>query len=361
MNRKFSPLRIQRPSSIQQVARVLPGQEIILELDETYGKLTVDVSSELMKVEKLAQWTFRITHTSQIHDWADYSSTMIGEIWVDGDKIIAKISVILISQNINKTKIITVINPDCYDLRIYANNVIEVIGYDLRFGFNDEWTYEWVPTKDIGIEQIGQDHLCLSSWSSYDVSDKPDYLYARYPRTNHTVQEMMTRQHHMWFRLNFKAFGLISKENDVVHIGDLSIIGKSNRYQFQNAYVVNHHMSVFVDCRKKCYQQIQDTMNVGYKNDFVPGSCGPKTPVVVVPPARQIKDVDVFLQENDFLGCKVLDAIDDVVPYPNKHYDQSGYYDREYDRQYDIDIDDFDHFPMHNHPRRPGFLRDCWR
>ena len=184
MIKQFAPLRIQRPSSIQQVARVLPGQEIIVELDETYGEVTVDVSSELMKVEKLAQWTFRITHTSQIHEWADYSSSMIGEIWVDGAKVIAKISVILVSRNINKTKIITVVNPDSYDLRIYANNVIEVITYDLRFGFQDEWTYEWSPVKDIGIEQIGQDHICLSSWASYDVADRPEHFYAQIGRAH---------------------------------------------------------------------------------------------------------------------------------------------------------------------------------
>ena len=160
-----------------------------------------------------------------------------------------------------------------------------------------------------------------------------------------------------------KAFGLISKETDVVHIGNLTVVGKSNRFQCLNSCVVNHTMSVFVDCRKKCYQQIQETMNIDYKisgNDILLQKH--TALAVVTPPVRQMRDVDVSLLDSDFVGCKTMDAIDE--PYHPKNgygggFDPNGYYDLEDDAM-NIDID-FDHFPMHNHPRRPGFLKDCWR
>lgn len=330
MAKTFSPVRIQNPLSLQQLAKVMPGQEIFLYLyDEIYGPSLSVESTDYLNVEcskiHIDHKIYRITHTSQIHEWADYSSSMIGEIWIDGSKSIGKVGVLLESNNVQKSLVRTMVNPDCLDLRIYPHNLIEAIVFDNRFGFHDEWTYHWSPTdSNIGLEMIGRDHLCLSSWDSYyNGLEDPDYLYSRYPR-GEAFNGLLTRQHHFWFRLNHRVFDFVANNNGFVHVGNLTFEGISNKFQMQHADKCEYCASVYVDCRKKNYKNIQSTLNLPVRAECHPKSktCKPR---VVVPPAKTqivlpaIRDVDIFLVDDseEFVGCKSLDAFRDQDKYPH--------------------------------------------
>jgi hypothetical protein len=244
---------------------------------------------------------------------------MLGEIWIDGKKAIGKVGVLLETTNLEKSNIKTVVNPDCMDLRMYPYNIFEVIVYDNRFGYHDEWSFEWKSIKDVGVQQLGYDHLCLHSWEHYYNGLEPaNYLYARLPRGD-AQNGMLTRQHHFWFRLDNKAFALVAKETSIVHVGNLVVSGISNRYQLQYADKMNYHLSVYVDCRKKCYKQLQDSINVKFRND-----CAPNSGVIIhkptptpKPPAKEIlpeiRDVDIRLVEvpGYITGCKTLSALNE--------------------------------------------------
>jgi len=330
---KFSPVRIQNPTSLQQLVKVNPGQEINLYLDnEIFGEHAVDASTELLIVDSKKHKNGRlytITHSENIHEWAEYSATMLGEIWIDGLKSIGKVGVLLESKN-NEKQVRTVVNPDSIDLRIYPYNVVEVIVYDCRFGYHDEWSCEWQPTKDIDLEEIGYDHLCLHSWDSYfDQMEEPSYLYARLPRCD-TKSSMLTRQHHFWFRLNSKAFELITKESGIVHVGNVVINGMSNRYQLQYADKTKYHVALYVDCRKKCYREIQNTLNLKLRNDSSMQHGGlicsqPKALMQVKEVLPEIRDVGIrLIGMGEITGCKTLSTL-------NESYRPQSIWDEFYD------------------------------
>jgi hypothetical protein len=302
MSDSFSPLRIKNPSFVRQTAKVCPGQEIYLYLDNNmFEEHIVDVSTNFLNVEfirnKSGDSVYRVCHSNSIHDWAEYSSSLLGEIWIDGKNSIAKIGVLLESKNQHKTQVTTVVNPDCFDLRIYPHNIIEVVVFDSSFGYHDEWKWDWIPIKDVEIEQIGYDHLCLHSWDSYHNGlESPNYLYARCPRTV-SSDGLLTRQHHFWFRLNKNAFKLIAKESGIIQIGNIVINGLSNRYQLDHASKMSYHVSLYVDCRKKYYKKMQETLLVASKNNSL-------SEYNVIKKLPEIRDVDVKIMNSDFDGCR---------------------------------------------------------
>lgn len=362
MPKSFSPVRIQNPTSLQQIVKVCPGQEINMYLDnEVFGEHAVDVSTELLSVESTAHKNgklYKIKHSNLIHDWAEYSSAMLGEIWIDGKKAIGKIGVLMETTNQEKSNVRTVVNPDCMDVRMYPYNILEVIVYDIRFGYHDEWTYEWKAVKDVGIQQLGYDHLCLHSWEHYYNGLEPaNYLYARLPR-GEAQNGMLTRQHHFWFRLDNKSFPLVAKETSIVHVGNITISGISNRYQLQYADKMTHHLSVYVDCRKKCYKELQDSINLKLRNDCSPQNCGViihKPNPTPPPPAKQvlpeIRDVDIRLVETPghVTGCKMLSALNEH--YKPANYDQWDQWDQ-WDHEDDVDFPFQQQYPSRrNHPQ----------
>ena len=356
MAKYFSPVRIQNPTSLQQITKVRPGQEICLYLaDQLYGNHTVDVSSNVLSIQQITfsgpGKLYKISHDSCVHDWADYSSSLIGEIWIDGKDSIGKIGVLLESKNPEKAQVRTVINPDCYDMRIYPYNILEVIVYDKRFGFHDDWSWEWKPLEDIEIQQIGYDQLCLNSWDHYFQGvESPQYMFARHPRADVDKNGMLTRQHHFWFRLNNKVFNMITCKSSIVHIGNMVISGIANKYQQQFADKTSHYLSLYVDFRKKCYQQMQDTLNIKMRNESTPYLYGPankqrintssyKPPPKVVLP--EIRDVDIKLIETpgEITGCTSLTAL-------NENYNSA-----KYDYWEDDCCDYTQHHKNYHHPK----------
>lgn len=364
MPKSFAPVRIQNPTSLQQIAKISPGQSIDLYINEdVFGSHVVDVSTESLFVTKVPcsgpEKLYKISHVNSVREWADYSTCLLGEIWIDGKNAIGKIGVMLECSNGEKSKIRTVVNPDCFDLRIYSYNIIELIVFDCRFGYHDEWNCEWRPVKDVGLNQIGQDHLCLhDSYGPYTGLEPANYLYARCPRGESTVG-LLTRQHHFWFRFDYKIFKLIATESGIVHVGNIIVNGLSNKYQLQHADKVGSHMSLYVDFRKKWFPQTQETLNVKPKSEMQePTSLvarqyddyKPKwqpQPKIVLP---EIRDVDISLIESpgEITGCKTLSATNESQSYRyNPWADWSDYED---------DVDDY-HFYHHHSNRHPHHKR----
>ena len=373
LKKSFSPIRIKNPTSLNQQAKIGPGQPIELFLDtDIFGEHSVDVSTELLKVQYIGQdckvRQYNITHSGAIHDWAEYSSVLLGEIWIDGKNSIGKIGVLMESTNPEKEQVRTVINPDCVDLRMYPHNILEVIAYSPSFGYHDEWNYTWKALKDVEIELMGCDQLCLHSWEHYSGLEMPDYLYSRLPRAE-ISEGLLTRQHHFWFRLNHKAFSMISKETSIVQVGNLLLSGISNRYQVHNSEKIEYHISVYVDFRKKNYKLMQDTINLKLRHDSYPSqTCGYKQPykqpssvpyvpakTVWVPPPKEIlpeiRDVDIKLVEisGDVVsGCKTLETLNETYK-PSFNYGYNDYWDE--------DFYDYPQYPKNHHQHHQSHWR----
>lgn len=329
MIKTFSPVRLYNPTSLQQFTKICPGQEISMYLDkDIYGEHAVDVSTDLLEVDSTSHKNgklYTIRHPKELQEWSEYSSVMLGELWIDGANSIGKVSVMLETTNPQKSNIRTVINPDCMDMRMYPYNILEVILYDKRFGFHDEWNFEWKPNIDVGIRELGYDHVCLHSWEQYYGGlEHANYLYARLPRAD-AIGGMLTRQHHFWFSFDHKSFKMIAEQNSIVHAGNIVFKGISNRYQLQYAEKTQYNLSLYVDCRKRCFREMQETSNIKPRNESAPTtgliSYKPSKQVVDTKPVLpDIRDVDIRIVEiAGFVGCKILPAINES--YKPKLYD----------------------------------------
>ena len=210
MVKTYSPVQVRNPTSSQHLVRLRPGQSMFLSFDkETYRDVKLELASDYLEAEADGDHKYRIWQTKVVDGWGDYSSTFLGEIWIDYDASIAKISVVLDCVNKEKLDHITIVNPDCFDVRVQPHQVIELIVYDLRFGSLDEWYCTWKPLKDIYLEQIGYDYISLQTWGQYyqHGDDDPGYRYARMMRTEiEPSPTQWTRQHHFWFRFDRSVF-----------------------------------------------------------------------------------------------------------------------------------------------------------
>ena len=353
---KYAKLNIQDPTSLQHLARVHPGQDICLSLDlERYEQLKVELASDHLSFEgaceKEGRKLYSFSLKEDVKDWDRYSSCMLGEIWVDAKDLISKVIVVLNATQEGKSDQITVINPDCYDVRVSPHQVIELVVFDLRFGMQDEWDCRWVPNSRIGIEEIGYDHLNLYSWYQfYDyMDDDPEYRYARCPRIN-CDSNPYCRQHHFWYR--FDSNILEGEGSGVEHVGNLVVSGCADKFLKGRTQESSYVASVFVDWRKAKKGRILHTLGLDKKGDYSQynykhvqnfprgNSIQPKKKQkqkhkTWLPETREVS-VSCLATDSLENGCNVLSAIPWVEREENYGYDEHKGFDCcDYDYDYE--------------------------
>lgn len=335
-NRSYSPIRVINPSSLHHQIRVQPGQEITIRLDLTAypnskvttsgGNLYVDSEAQVGEVKCVI-----IAQKEQVKDWARYSTCFIGEIWVESDYHCAHLEVMMECHTLGKSSFVTVVNPDCADVRYKPHEIMEVILFDENFGNQDEWAWSWSPLMDIGVELMGYTHLSLNLWKQhYEIhdADEPQHAYARFPRAEAGMNPWC-RQHHLWFRFDDKMLEAMHALQGVKHVGDFWFHGYGDIYRKHVDQPQVKHLSVHVDFSSTKENYIKLTLAMPTLNDTPPpnpGSCRPLTlplrqgkPQPRVPVVRQVlvslKD-EATLEE----GCRTIPA-EPPVEEPAQHPD----------------------------------------
>ena len=361
----YSPVQVRNPTSLQHLATIRPGQGLELYLDHDLfpGEINLQLSSKHLVLENIdvtnpKRTRYTIEHDLFVYDWSEFSHSLLGEVWIDAHDRLAKVIVVMDSLNTDKMRTLTVCNPDCIDIRIKPHNIMEVVLCEQDFSGNDEWTWEWQPTLDLELEEIGYRNLNLYTWkqfASYDM-DSPSFLYARHPRfeVGRDVQPW-TKQHHFWFRFDKSILDIMGKDFGINRVGDLKFTGYSNRYRKQNTDISEYRMSVYVDLRSKFKERVSETLALKKETEsvdteprksYTTASSSGTTSIVhlkqrpkkqkhkrryqqVLPLKREVAINKVpFGSLED--GCKVLscspemDQIPDDDPYG--HEDCDGYY-----------------------------------
>ena len=269
MPKKYSPVKIKNPTSQQHLLKLRPGQDAILSFDfDIFGNFDFELASDYLTFEFDGKNKYRIAQKEDINPWGDYSSMFLGEIWIDYKTAISRVSVVLDCINKEKSDHITVVNPDCFDVRVQPHQVIEFIVYDLDFGSMDEWHCEWNPMDDVQLEQIGYDHLSLQAWHQYyqHGDDDPGYRYARYPRIEiEPSTTQWTRQHHFWYRFNESVLD-ISAEG-VNNIGSFVIKGVSDKFS-KKPDLSQYNLSLHLDTKKFKRGRVLHTLGLKKKDDY---------------------------------------------------------------------------------------------
>ena len=271
MVKKYSPAHVKNPSSMQHLVRVCPGQPIHLFLDreDIAKRAKVEISGDNMVVESSIHYNqheeFRIEPKPHCLEWSPYSSCLLGEVWIETSRDLSKLMVIQECPNKDKNNYVTVVNPDCYDLRVLPHNIIEVVLYDLRFSYNDEWSWSWKPVdSDLDVDILGKEILSLY-YIQENYRDDPAMCYAMCPRVE--PGENICRQHHMWFRFNHDIVEMAKRSAGICHVGDLNFVGCASKFM-PDAPRKTMYVSVYVDFRKSKAGKILRTLGMKKSHEY---------------------------------------------------------------------------------------------
>jgi len=334
-NKSYSPVYVHDPTSLQHLVRLHPGQHFVLSLDsKIYPKPDVEVAGDYLKVgffeHKDDRIFYHIFPKEDFSDWSAYSACFLGEVWVGWKENVAKLIVNLECSNAEKMDHVTIINPDCFDVRIRPYNILEFVVYDDKFDWQDEWTWTWKPEVPfLEMNQLGHDHLSLypnTHLQQYSETDSPNSRYARYPRTE---PEKFFRQHHFWFRFGNSVLKLLDQDGSVERVGNLELHGTPNKF--------NKHLSVegrqytaslHLDLKKRYRAKVLSSLglkkreegshnrsggSVVYSNVYVPKK--PALPVV--------KDVAINKVSSSWEDCKSIPAKPQPPQQQPYHYQHS--------------------------------------
>lgn len=327
--KSYSPIRVKNPTSLQHVVRVQPGQSIIVRLDLTaYPEPRVTTTSPYLAVLSDAisdgWYQAEIAHPDWVKSWAHYSGAFLGDVWIESKNIGARLEVMLECCTVGKGRMVTVVNPDCVDVRFRPHNIIEIICFDQRFGDQDEWEWYFNPLFDVGVEQIGYNRLSLNAWRQFyefEGGDAPEHAYARLPRTE-SAENPWCRQHHFWFRFDHKMYQFIRSVDGVKHIGDFTLRGFPDLWKKHLDQPQTHHLAVHVDTRGAQVNQLSLTLGIPTLHSIgsPPPAPGPwaQKPLglpVAKPRIREkrvplVRDVQVSVKwANDlYSGCRTIPA-----------------------------------------------------
>lgn len=331
-NRKnYAPVQVKNPTSMQHMVWLEPGQTLVLHLKlEDYPAVKVDTMGGYLTLlaseEEDGIGKYLFIQDEKVAGWAAYSSCFLGDIWIDSDTTVAKMVVMLNCETTEKKDFVTVVNPDCTDLRLKAHNVLEVILCDHRFKDQDEWVWEWHPLNDVGIEQVGYDYVQLDMWGRYFGynSDEPSHHpYARLPRSE-SEDNRLVRQHHYWFRFSESIINVMTDSKAVKHLGNLKFYGWADRFNKNEGYAHESILSLMVDLSSKYRSLVWHTLlslkKHGEVQTYIPRIEHYSSPlkrrhVQVVPRLPTIREVAVKLLDSKSIedGCKTMELVPQIV------------------------------------------------
>lgn len=339
MNKSYSPVYVKNPKSLQHLVRLHPGQHFMLCLDETYGNPDVEVAGDYLKVESFGNKDgnnlYQISPKENLSDWSAYSACFLGEIWVGWKEGVAKLIVNLECSNVEKMEHITIVNPDCFDVRVRPYNVLEFVVYDEDFDWQDEWTWTWKPEIPfLEMERLGHDYLSLypnAHLHQYSDNDPPNGRYARCPRTK---PEKFFRQHHFWFRFGRSVLKLLDQNESIERAGNLEIIGTSNKFHKHiptegKRYIASLHL----DLKKRYRAKILSSLGLQKREEGRLGGlnycCSGGSVVHLSKPKKKVlpvvKDVVINKVTSSWQDCKSIPA----KPQPNQFHNPYSQYDDE--------------------------------
>jgi hypothetical protein len=233
----MKPVKIKNPTSMQHLVRIRQGQSIHLQLDEnlfpnhkirifssnnTYlsDNLTISEQEQLFNCSN-----YSINLNKNIEIWAQYSSVYLGEIWIDSQKEAARLLIVMESSSEFKSNFITTINPDYADIRITPGDIMEVILFNIYFGDNYIWEWQFNQETDCDVELLGTSDLNLQICQKNKATiDCPELPYARFPRVE-TIKDPTCYQKHFWFRFDKKMLSLVDEMTGVSYLGDFKFLG----------------------------------------------------------------------------------------------------------------------------------------
>lgn len=269
----YHPFNVDNPTSLQHVVRLQPRQQVCLSLDtDRYPNSKITISKGCLSYQDLGvnngRHKYLISANELSNDWAKYSSALLGNVWVDSDDTIACLCVMQTCNNDTKRHVVTAVNPESIDVRLKPGDIMEVILCDPDCDNEQYWFWDWVKALPVGIELLGSSDLLINRWHQYHEymhDDHPDCLYARFPRTKTTDNNL--RQYHFWFRLNHDLLNVMKHYNGVHHIGTLAFFCYGDRRR-PNEATSYYRLSVWMDIDVELIKEVSNSLFISSKQSL---------------------------------------------------------------------------------------------
>lgn len=299
-NKSYYEIKIKDPTSLQHIVWLHPGQRLWLSLTpEKYPHSHVELNGKYLRKRELPETSeYEFESTEVTRKWSEYSNCYLGDVWIKSDGCYSRLILMQHSANVHKKRVVTVINPDCVDIKIKSHHVLEVIVYDMTFNQQDEWVWDWVPKQDIQLESLGSSVHYMHRWGNDLNPCDQNHLYATLQREEQ-VHNTWCRQHHFWFRIDASAFkASLDYSSRLEHIGDLKFFGYRDRF-YKKLVDAERMLSVYLDLKKLSVTETENTLALKHLKDYtIPvANCGAKQRFVREPVKRkpQVRNVEFKL------------------------------------------------------------------
>lgn len=232
METKFAPVRVRNPLSDLYSVKLKPTQGFNIMLSDWFDDCEVffenryiDLVSKYVDEDHTSVYCFKQRY--DLTDWSQYSSFYLGQVSLQTRTSNITLCVIMNSNNQHKECVVTSVNPISNIVKIYPNNILEVVVYEPMLGLDDVWCCDIIDGEDeYCLEQIGYDSFFPTY--QFQFRNTPDHLYAM---TSRMVDGCYScKQHHFWFRCNAKTIASLSyREKGIYSVGNLVFTGR-NKY-----------------------------------------------------------------------------------------------------------------------------------
>ncbi len=303
MAKLFSPYRVKNPQSAQHVVRLRRGQSLNVILDKKlFGDAKVYNNCPGLVIdsfqERPGDFIYTYAQEPAVQRWAEYSSSMLGEIWIDTKTNVSRLVIMLESDTAQKRHHVTVVNPDCYEVRLRPGDILETVLFEKSFDICDGWDYEWIPEYRLGVELLGIRSIRFATtrqpWENGFLAEPPEHPYACHPRIVTPIEDLnpCCQQHHYWFRFG-PSLMMILKDSKpgVQNVGKFRFHGYSNRYQKKTSTPVLKVLTVYLDLCKSYIPRVDASFGLKLMSEMAPSEPSRLDSALVSKPTPRVYEV----------------------------------------------------------------------
>ena len=199
----YSPFNISNPASRNHSALLQPNQTLKVTFSDIAitDECKAHVESDLLELESELYGqdgkTFVFKQTYDLKTWSYVSKTFLGHISFSGmGKVNPCVGVFLDSLNEHKGDVITVVNPHDHNIKIYPNQIVEVVCYAPIWGQDLEWKFE----DDGGyMEELASTVIDPTVYKMSESTRRLNDAFYTYPRILQ-LSGVSYLEYHWWFR-----------------------------------------------------------------------------------------------------------------------------------------------------------------
>jgi len=230
MSNSYSPVLVNKPSSLSHTVRLSPTQEFSLRTDKEVKFLQVDPLIKLVDRRELSGGATELffEQDPKIEEWAEKSSVYLGNVYCKTvDKTEARLCISVNCSDPYKKDLITVYNPKSQFVKIEASQILHVVISEGCFGPSDvwKWTFDNNETDlDVDLHQMGKREIDLGKPNLSDARDPKDIYFLK--EKTQDFYHPSCREHQYWFRFDNRLLPMIrTKPNKVYYVGSMEFYG----------------------------------------------------------------------------------------------------------------------------------------